>query len=144
MRVLIALSEYANRESAIVAVIMVLTFHVYVYELFLLLRGSPSPIEFEKFSEDDIYRCLIGVAGLFCVEGYGIIITRATVWWRDSTVGAWGVMNETQIGLMIFGALLLIIGRLGVTYFLTQRALGNWPVLLSVAAVVVSTIWYWT
>jgi hypothetical protein len=139
---LIALSEYANKESAIVAVIMVIVFHVYVVELLRLLRGHLSPVKFERFSEEDIYRCLIGVAGLLCVEGYGVIITRATVWWRDVTVGAWGPMNEAQITLMIVGAVLLIIGRIGVTYFLTQRAFGNWPWQLSFAAIAVSTIWY--
>jgi hypothetical protein len=146
MQFLIALNEYANTESAIVAVIMVFVLGVYLYELFRLLGGHLSPVKFEKFSEDDIYRCLIGVSSLLCFEGAGAAITRVTVWyWRRVGIGGGGgPMNATQVSFMIVGAVFLVIGRVGVTYFLTQRALGNWPVLLSVAAVVVSTIWYWT
>jgi hypothetical protein len=145
MQTLIALNEYANTESAIVAVIMLLVLFVYIYELFRLLSGHLSPIKFERFDEDDIYRCLIGVAGLLCFEGAGAAITRVTVWyWRRIGIGGGGgPMNSTQVTLMIIGAFFLIIGRVGVTYFLTQRALGNWPWMLSVAAVVVSTAWYW-
>jgi hypothetical protein len=144
MQMLIALNEYANTESAIVAVIMVIAFHVYVSELFRLLRGDPSPIKFEKFTEDDIYRCLIGVAGLLTLEGYGAVITRVTVWyWRRVGIGGGGgPMNEFQVSLMIAGAVFLIIGRVGVTYFLTQRALGNWPWLTALGAIIISTIWY--
>jgi hypothetical protein len=138
-------AEYANTLSAISAVVMVVAMHVYLVYLFRAVRGGSSPVQFATdFTMQDLYQCLIGISGMLVFEGWGAVITRVTVWyWRRVGIGGGGgAMTTTQVSLMVAGAVFLIIGRVGITHFLTQRALGYWPTLVSITAMLLATLWY--
>ena len=139
------IAEYANTLSALAAIVMVVAMHVYLVQLFRLLRGQSSPVSFASdFTMQDLYRCLIGISGMLVFEGWGAVITRVTVWyWRRVGIGGGGgPMTRVQVGLMVAGAVFLIIGRVGITHFLTQRALGYWPTWTALGAMLAATGWY--
>ena len=86
------IAEYANTLSALAAIVMVVAMHVYLVQLFRLLRGQSSPVSFASdFTMQDLYRCLIGISGMLVFEGWGAVITRVTVWyWRRVGIGGGG------------------------------------------------------
>lgn len=137
---LLKLSEYANTISWVVASVLwfVLIVHL-IYTVGMVKRGSMSMATY-SVDPKAVIKTMRSIAIPLLIDMTGVVLTRTVVaFWRSGLAGRPGPMSPTQVSLMLLAAILMVIGTAWLTHAISRPTLGNWPWMLSVTAVLVTT-----
>jgi hypothetical protein len=143
-------AELANAISAIVANIIVIVLAWHIAHLARLIRSARSGRAAKTVTREvDILTALYGMLGVavtLLIDQIGVISIRDTVWlWRRVGFGGGGgPMTPGQTEVVLAGTIFLIIGTVGMTYFMSRPTLGIWPTAVSLSAVIFTIIYYFT
>lgn len=149
MRSLAFWAELANAMSAVAAhiIVVVLIWHVAHLLRLIVVRRRQSHSENILVTTIDALKALyglLGVATTLLIDQIGVISIRDTVWlWRRVGFGGGGgPMTPGQTAVVVGGTVLLIIGTVGMTWFISKPTLGIWPAVVSVAALTLTVLYY--
>jgi hypothetical protein len=141
-------AELANAVSAVVANIIVIVLIWHVSHLLRLVHSARSGQSARTVMRQvDVLTALYGMLGVavtLLIDQIGVISIRDTVWlWRRMGFGGGGgPMTTGQTEVVVAGTVFLIIGTVGMTYFMSRPTLGIWPTAASLSAVAITAIYY--
>jgi hypothetical protein len=140
-------AELANAVSAIVANIIVLVLIWHIVHLLRLISHARMSHNGRMITNVDILSALYGMLGVavtLLIDQIGVISIRDIVWlWRRMGFGGGGgPMTFVQTEIVVGGTVFLIIGTIGMTYFMSKPTLGIWPTAASLSAVVLTVVYY--